>query len=158
LNFELVARGLPAAAASPAISTIPVPAAASAAATPASATATASAASESAPAAPAPSAPAFAGWTSFIHDDVAAHEILTVESLDSALCFVVAIDLHKSESAWLTRETIAHQRYICGSHSGLSKKGADLFFRGLKRQIPDVKFLQRVTPSGRGKGNHGAGD
>jgi hypothetical protein len=115
---------LPAAPASAAtITTITIPAAtASASASAPSTSASASAASESATAAPASSAPAAFAWrASFIHDNIAAHEILTVESLDGALCFIVAIDLNESESPRLTRETVAHQGYDCSSNSGLSK-------------------------------------
>lgn len=39
--------------------------------------------------------------TSFVDDNVAAHEIVAVQSLDGALGFLVAIDFDKSEPAWL---------------------------------------------------------
>jgi Tfp pilus assembly protein PilV len=37
----------------------------------------------------------------FVHDNIAAHEIMAVQSLDCALGFLVAIDFDKSEPAWL---------------------------------------------------------
>lgn len=39
--------------------------------------------------------------TSFVDNDVAAHEIVAVQTLDGALGFLVAIDLDKSEPARL---------------------------------------------------------
>jgi hypothetical protein len=38
---------------------------------------------------------------SFVDDNIAAHEIMAVQSLDGTLGFLVAIDFDKSESAWL---------------------------------------------------------
>ena len=37
----------------------------------------------------------------FVDNNVAAHEIVAVQSLNGALGFLVAIDLDKSEPAWL---------------------------------------------------------
>ncbi len=59
--------------------------------------ATATAAARSPPA----STAALTRRTSFVDDNVAAHEIVAVQSLDGALGFLVAIDLDKSEPAWL---------------------------------------------------------
>jgi hypothetical protein len=57
----------------------------------------------------------------FVDDDVAAHEIVAVQSLYGAVGFFVAIDLDKSEPARLPRETVAHQRDICRGDSRLRK-------------------------------------
>jgi hypothetical protein len=88
--------------------------------------ATAEAATIPAPASPtAPastaSASALAGWPGFVDDNVAAHEIVAVQSLDGALGFLVAIDLDKSEPAWLPRKTVAHQGDIRRGDSRLRK-------------------------------------
>ena len=101
----------------------------------------------SAPTAPAPSA---LRRPCFVDDDLAAHQILAVQSLYGALGVFVVIDFNKSEPAWLARETVAHQGHIRHGDSRLRKKTADILFRSLKRQITDVKFLQRKAPSGRG--------
>ena len=87
----------------------------------------------------------------FVDDNFAAHEILAVQSLYGALGFLITIDFDESEPAWLARETVAHQGHIRRGDSRLRKETADLLFRSLKRQIADVKFLQRKAPSGRGK-------
>jgi len=103
------------AATAAAISAVAVPAATTAASATATARpSTASAAIAATATAAAPRSPAtptapFTRRTSFIDDDVAAHEIVAVQSLDGALGFLVAIDLDKSEPAGLTRETVAHQ-------------------------------------------------
>ena len=39
--------------------------------------------------------------TSFVDNNVTAHEIVAVQTLDGAFGFLVAIDLDKSEPAWL---------------------------------------------------------
>jgi len=46
---------------------------------------------------------------------------MAIQSLYGAFGFLVAIDLDKSEPAWLTRETVAHQGNIRRSDSRLSK-------------------------------------
>jgi hypothetical protein len=59
--------------------------------------------------------------TRFVDDNVATHEIMAVQTLDGALGFLVAINLYKSEPAWLPRETVAHQGDIRCSDSRLRK-------------------------------------
>ena len=90
------------AAAIPAV-TVPATATAASATAATSTTATAKAAT-AATAAARSSSPATAALTrgpGFIDDNIAAHEIVAVQSLDGALGFLVAIDLDKSEPAWL---------------------------------------------------------
>jgi hypothetical protein len=144
---------LPAAvAASSAIAAVAIPSSSS------SATAATTAAASTAPApskasapSPAPSAaPALSRWPRFIDHNIPAHEIVAIQPLNGALGFFIAIDFDKPEPAWLARETVAHQGYIRCSHSRLRKQSCNLFFRSLKRQVTDIKFLQRETPSGRG--------
>ncbi len=67
------------------------------------------------------SAATFTRRTRFVDDNVAAHEIVAVQSLHGAVGFFVVIDLDKSEPARLPRETVAHQRDICRGDSRLSK-------------------------------------
>jgi hypothetical protein len=96
---------LPAAIASttaPAISAVTIPAAtapAAAATTPSSSTAPAEAAAASSAAS---ATAAFTRGAGFVHNNVTAHEIVAVQSLDGAFGLLVAIDLDKSEPAWLT--------------------------------------------------------
>jgi hypothetical protein len=62
-----------------------------------------SAPAEAATAAPAASAPAAFTWgPCFVNNNVTAHEIVAVQSLDGAFGLLVAIDLDESEPAWLT--------------------------------------------------------
>ena len=95
--------------------------------TAASATTAAGSATSASTAEAATSAPSAAAtstltrWTRFVDDDIAAHEIMAVQSLNGALGFLVAIDLDKSEPAWLPRKTVAHQRDIRRGDSRLSK-------------------------------------
>jgi hypothetical protein len=110
-------RELPAAvsaATAAAIAAVTVPASAPAAsATTAASTPSAPASAEAATTAPSASATtAFTRGPGFVDDNIAAHEIVAVQSLDGALGFLVAIDLDKSEPAWLPRETVAHQGNI----------------------------------------------
>jgi hypothetical protein len=115
LKLLISVQRLPAAisaATAAAISTVAVPASATAptATTTARPAAAAVAASATTSARPATATTAtLTRRTSFIDDNVAAHEIVAVQSLDGALGFLVAIDLDKSEPAGLTRETVAHQ-------------------------------------------------
>jgi hypothetical protein len=102
-------EGLPAtvsAAPAAAITAVTVPASATAATATAgssSATTTAVAATAAATAGSpsATTATAFSRRPGFIDNNVAAHEIVAVQSLDGALGFFVAIDLDKSEPARL---------------------------------------------------------
>jgi hypothetical protein len=89
------------------------------AATPASAiTATPTPAARPATAA---SAPTFTRRASFVDDNIAAHEIMAVQTLNGALGFLVAIDLDKPEPAWLPRKTVAHQGNVRRGDARLSK-------------------------------------
>jgi hypothetical protein len=131
LQILIVGRRLPAtvAAASAtitAISSTPAatPATATAAtsataATPASAI-TATPATATRPSTPA-SAPTFTRRASFVDDNIAAHEIMAVQTLNGALGFLVAIDLDKPEPAWLPRKTVAHQGNVRRGDARLSK-------------------------------------
>jgi len=91
------------AATAAAITAVAVPASAPAATAPTTAaSSSAPATAEAAATAPAsPTAPAFSRGTGFVDDNITAHEIVAVQSLDGALGFLVAIDLDKSEPAWL---------------------------------------------------------
>jgi hypothetical protein len=86
-----------------AISTVAVPATATAAApSTASGTASAPSTAKAATSAPASSATtAFPRGPGFVNDNITAHKIMAVQSLDGAFRFIVAIDLDKSEPAGL---------------------------------------------------------
>src|SRR4029077_18208031 len=120
-------RELPAAipaATTAAIAAVTVPASATTAATATTAASTSSAPASAEATTPAPattSATAFTRGPGFVDDNVAAHEIVAVQSLDGALGFLVAVDLDKSESARLPRETVAHQGDIRRGDSRLRK-------------------------------------
>jgi hypothetical protein len=60
-----------------------------------------SASAEAATPAPSPSPAAFARRTGLVDDNVAAHEIVAVKSLNGALGFFVAVNFDKTEPAWL---------------------------------------------------------
>jgi len=116
---------LPAAISSPAPTAITaVPAATTAASTTASA-APASSATASEAASPASSAcaaaSAFTRWPGFIDDNVASHEIVTVQCLNGALRLFVAIHFHKPEPPRLARKAIANQGDIGRCDSRLRK-------------------------------------
>jgi hypothetical protein len=107
--LRFIAR-LPAAvsaASTAAITAVTVPASAPAAstATPArsSSAATAKAATATTPArsSSSPTAATLTRRPRFVDDNIAAHEIVAVQSLDGTLGFLVAIDFDKSESAGL---------------------------------------------------------
>ena len=125
LNFRTVCAGrLPAAvAASAPIAPITVPASAPAStAAPTASSSTPATTTEAATAASPASAPsAFPRRPGLVHNNVAAHEIVAVQSLNGALGFVIAIDFDKSEPARLTRKTVAHQGDIRRGDSRLSK-------------------------------------
>jgi hypothetical protein len=112
-RFLSCAVRLPAAvsaASAPAITTVAVPASTTTAATattaaarsPSAATAKAAAATTTAARPPSAATTAtLTGRPCFVDDNIAAHEIVAVQSLDGTLGFLVAIDFDKSEPAWL---------------------------------------------------------
>jgi len=132
LQILIVGRRLPATVASASAATITA-ISSTTAATPATATAATSATAttttsaittaptSAARPAPAPSAPTFTRWASFVDDNIAAHEIMSVQTLNGALGFLVAIDLDKPEPAWLPRKTVAHQGNVRRGDARLSK-------------------------------------
>jgi hypothetical protein len=101
----------------------------------ASAVAAAPAATPTAAAIPAATATtaAFTRRTSFVDDHVPAHEIVTVKCLNRAARIVVAVHFDEAESAWLTREAVAHQRNVCRRYAHLRKPIAEILFCSLKR-------------------------
>jgi hypothetical protein len=105
--------------------TVPASAPAASAATPArsSSAATAKAASATTPArsSSSPTATTLTRRPRFVDDNIAAHEIVAVQSLDGTFGFLVTIDFDESESSWLPRKTVAHQGDIRRSDSSMSK-------------------------------------
>jgi hypothetical protein len=57
-------------------------------------------------------ATAFTRRASFVHHDVAAHEILAVESLDRAIGFLIVVHFNETEPARLARELVSHQGHV----------------------------------------------
>jgi hypothetical protein len=101
LNFR---NRLPAAVSASAatIAAVAIPSSAPAATASAAPSSSAPATAEAATAAPpATTASALTRRPGFVDDNVAAHEIVAVQSLDGAFGFLIAIDLDKSESARL---------------------------------------------------------
>src|SRR5438309_1432559 len=47
-------------------------------------------------------------WAGFVHDDVAAHEILAVEGLDNAGRFFIVVDFNEAEPTRLTAVAVLH--------------------------------------------------
>jgi hypothetical protein len=114
---------LPAAVAAPTtISAVTIPASATSATAPAAWSPTPATPSKASSAAAASSASsALSRWPGFVYDDIAAHKIVAIQTLNGALGLVVAIDFDKPEPAWLARETVAHQGDIRRGDSRLRK-------------------------------------
>jgi len=78
-------------------------------------------------------AAAFTLRTSFVHNQRAAQKILAVERFDGFVRFGVVANFGETETARLSRETIAQQRERIRLHTNLRKKRCYLLFRGLER-------------------------
>jgi len=85
---------------------------------------------------------AFAWRTSLVHNDIAAHEILAVETLNGAISLFVVVNLNEAESARLARKAVAYQRNSRRGDARLGEQSIQLLFRRLKWKITDVEFLQ----------------
>jgi hypothetical protein len=129
--------------------------------------ATASAATASATAAPAAvsaaitaspasatTASAFSLRTSFIHHQRAAKKVFAVEGCDRLLRCAVVMNFGETETARLSRETIAKQCERIRLYADFSKQRLHLLFCGFKRQVPNVQFLHGRSPSSRQHGTH----
>jgi hypothetical protein len=153
-TFYLVAAAAPAATAAgtstPTAATAASTATASAVAAAPAATATAAAI----PAATTAATAAFTGRTSFVDDHVPAHEIVTVKCLNRAARIIVAVHFDEAESAWLTREAVAHQRNVCRRHAHLCEPIAEILFCSLKGKVPHVQFFHERAPWLVAKGLH----
>jgi hypothetical protein len=125
-------------------------AAASAATTSAAIASTASATTTAAIAsAPTAAAGALGLRTRFIHYQVPATEILTVEIGDRAIRFFIIGNFDEGKTPRLAREPIPNQ-IDCGRVDPyLSEPLLQLLFRCRKREITDVKLLHLGTPSAR---------
>jgi hypothetical protein len=96
----------------PAIAAVTAVAAIPAASTTAASTAigtTTTTASATVATAPTTATGTFGLWTGFVDDEVAAAEILAVETIDSAIGFFIVGNFDEGEAAGLTREAIANQ-------------------------------------------------
>jgi hypothetical protein len=63
----------------------------------------------------------FAGGPGFVDHNVAAHEVMAVQTLDGAIGFFIAVDFDKPETARLAGKTVAHQGDGRCGDSGLRK-------------------------------------
>jgi hypothetical protein len=138
---------LPAIAAVPAISTIAAPTSATAAAistiaAPASATAAITAAAPTA-------TRTLRLWTGFVHNQIPAAKILTVQAGNCAIRFFIVGDFDERESARLPRETITNQTDGRRIDSQLPEPLLQLLFGSTEGEITDVKLLHLRTPSAR---------
>jgi hypothetical protein len=87
----------------------------------------------------------------FVHHEIPAPEILTVQGSDSAIRFFIIVNFDESEAARLTREPIANQTDCRGVNTDLTKPFLELLFRRVERKITDVKLLHLGTPSARNR-------
>jgi hypothetical protein len=58
----------------------------------------------------------------FIDNNIPAHEIVAVQSLNGAVRFLIVIDFNESEAAWLSRKAVADQRNIRRRHPGFAEQ------------------------------------
>jgi hypothetical protein len=87
--------------------------------------------------------------TCFVHYQIAATKILTVQRVDRAVGFFVVGNFDERETTRLARETITNQ-VDCGRvDTRLREKFMQRIFRGRKRKIPNVKLLHLRTPFAR---------
>jgi hypothetical protein len=91
-------------------------------------------------------AAAFTLRTRFIHNQRAAQKILAVECFDGFVCLGIVANFSETETARLSRETIAQQRERIRLHTNFRKKRCYLLFRGLERQITHIQFLHGRSP------------
>jgi hypothetical protein len=89
--------------------------------------------------------------TSFVHDQRAAQEILAIERFDRFVRFGVVAYFGETETARLSRETIAQKRERIRLHTNFRKQRRYLLFRGLERQIAHIQFLHGRSPFASGK-------
>jgi hypothetical protein len=99
--------------------------------------------------APATTATALLLRARFIDHQIAATEVLTVERVNGAISLFVIGDFNESETARLSRKTVADE-IDCGRvDTSLREKFMKRIFRGGKRKIPNVKLLHLRTPFAR---------
>src|SRR5579862_5306293 len=140
---------LPAVAAISAIASIAAASTTSAAATTIATAPSATTASAIASAAATTATAAFGLRTRFVHYQVPATKILTIEVGNRAIRFFIVGNFDEGESPRLSRESIPNQ-VDCGRvHANLSEPFLQLFFGCREWKITDVKLLHLRTPSAR---------
>jgi hypothetical protein len=77
----------------------------------------------------------------FIHNDVAAHEVLTIERLDCASCLLIVLHFYEAETSKLSRHLIANQVDTGSRNPGLGEPVDDVLLSRLKRQVPYIQFF-----------------
>jgi hypothetical protein len=139
-------RNLPAIAA---IATVSAITTATTAATTSTTIAAAASAITAASAATTTATRAFGLRTGFIHDEVPATEVLTVEAVHRAIGFFIIGNFNEGEPTRLASKTVTNQTDRRRAHTHLREPFLQLFFRGAERKITDVKLLHLRTPSAR---------
>ena len=116
-------------------------------------TTTASAATTTAavPAASTTATGAFRLRPCFVHHQVPAPEILTVQGCHGPIRFFIVVDFNEGETARLTRKAITNQTDCGGINTDLTEPFLELLFRCVERKITDVKLLHQRTPSARNR-------
>jgi hypothetical protein len=143
-------ENLPAVTAVPAITTtIAAAVAAAATASPTAITTAAAATTTAVTAPPTTTTGAFGLRTRFVHNQVPAPEVLTIETGNSAIGVFIVGDFDEGEATRLSREAISDQTDCGGIHTNLPKPFLQLLFRSVERKITHVKLLHQRTPSAR---------
>jgi len=89
---------------------------------------------------------AFTLGTRFVDHERAAQKILAVERFDRFVRFGVVANFGETETARLSRETIAQKRERIRLHTNFRKQRRYLLFGGLERQITHIQFLHGRSP------------
>jgi hypothetical protein len=79
--------------------------------------------------------------TSFVHYQVPASKVLTVQRGDRAICFFIIGDFDEGEPTRLARETVANQTDRGRIHSNLTKPFLQLLFGSVEREVTNVELL-----------------
>ena len=85
--------------------------------------------------------------TRFVDYQVPATEILTVQAGHRAVGIFIVGNFNEGKTTRLAGETITNQTDCRGTYSHLREPFLQLLFRGVKREIADVKLLHLRTPS-----------
>jgi hypothetical protein len=79
--------------------------------------------------------------TCFIHDEISATKVLTIQRIDGAVGFFITGDFNKGKTTRLSGETVADEIDCRRINTCLSKKLVQSIFGCGERKITDVKLL-----------------